>query len=193
MADKLVKTIDDFKKTSTGQMINIHGKDYATVAHRLAILRRNLGCDARIETHILDRDNEYIVVKAILSIDNKTISTGIAEEKRNASRINQTSACEVAETSAIGRALAFAGITNDNIASAEEVSAAIEQQSKKVQQVLKDLQSVSHAGNYQQWLTDNKSFLGELKAQNPMSYQAFMEEFTVIKNKLKSNGVLNAR
>ena len=174
-------------------MVNIHGSEYATVAHRLAILRRNLGTDARIETIILDRDENYIVIKAILSIDNKIISTGIAEEKRNSSRINQTSSVEVAETSAIGRALAFAGITNDKIASAEEVSTAIEQQSQKVQQVLKDLEGVSHAGNFQQWLTNNKSFLGELKAQNPISYQAFMEKFTVIKNQLKSNGVLNAR
>lgn len=193
MADKLVKCINDFKATSAGQMVNIHGSEYATVAHRLAILRRNLGTDARIETIILDRDENYIVIKAILSIDNKIISTGIAEEKRNSSRINQTSSVEVAETSAIGRALAFAGITNDKIASAEEVSTAIEQQSQKVQQVLKDLEGVSHAGNFQQWLTNNKSFLGELKAQNPISYQAFMEKFTVIKNQLKSNGVLNAR
>ena len=97
---------------------------------------------------------------------------------------------ENCETSAVGRALAFCGITNDSIASAEEVAAAIEQQSKEIQQALKDLEAVSHAGNFQQWLTNNKSMLANLKAQNPVSYQGFMEKFTVIKNQLKQKGVL---
>jgi hypothetical protein len=32
--------------------------------------------------------------------------------------------------------------------------------------------------------------LANLKAQNPVSYQGFMEKFTVIKNQLKQKGVL---
>ena len=114
----------------------------------------------------------------------------LQKRRRAASRINQTSALENCETSAVGRALAFCGITNDSIASAEEVAAAIEQQSKEIQQALKDLEAVSHAGNFQQWLTNNKSMLANLKAQNPVSYQGFMEKFTVIKNQLKQKGVL---
>ena len=31
--DDLITTINDFKSSSNGQMINIHGKEYATVAH----------------------------------------------------------------------------------------------------------------------------------------------------------------
>ena len=54
----------------------------------------------------------------------------------------------------------------------------------------KDLEAVSHAGNFQQWLTNNKSMLANLKAQNPISYQGFMEKFTVIKSQLKQKGVL---
>ena len=49
MADKLVKTISDFKNSLNGQTISIHGKDYATVAHRLAIARRNLGVELDIQ------------------------------------------------------------------------------------------------------------------------------------------------
>ena len=41
--DDLISCINDFKSSSNGQMINIHGKDYATVSHRVAVLRRNLG------------------------------------------------------------------------------------------------------------------------------------------------------
>jgi len=188
--DDLITTIDDFKKTSTGQMINIHGKDYATVAHRLAVLRRNLGARAKIETDIISIDKETVVVKATISVSGSVVATGLAEEKRTASRINQTSALENAETSAVGRALAFCGITNDNIASAEEVANAIEQQDQKIQSALKDLKSISHAGNYQQWLTNYKTFLGDLKGKNPITYQGFMEQFTAIKNQLKQKGVI---
>ena len=189
--DDLILCINDFKRSLNGQTINVMGKDYATVALRLAVARRNLGARLNIATEVMHNDKETCVVKATVSINDKIVATGLAEEKKNASRINQTSALENCETSAVGRALAFCGMTNDKIASAEEVSAAIEQQSKKVQEVLKSLQSVSHLGNYQKWITDNKSFLADLKWNNPLSYDSFMKEFASIKSQLKSKGVYN--
>ena len=86
--------------------------------------------------------------------------------------------------------LAFVGITNDSIASAEEVSSAIEQSDKKIQAALTDLKAVSHAGNYKEWLSKNKPFLSDLKNSNPLSYQAFMEKFTSVKSNLQSKGVI---
>ena len=166
------------------------GKDYATIALRVAVARRNLGSRLRIETEIMHNDNEVCVVKATIFLNGLVVATGLAEEKKNASRINQTSALENCETSAVGRALAFCGMTNDKIASAEEVSAAIEQQSSKTKEVLKSLQAVSHLGNYQKWISENKTFLADLKWNNPLSYNDFMKEFTSIKNQLKSKGVL---
>ena len=188
--DDLITTINDFKKSLNGQTISIHGKDYATVALRLAVARRNLGAKLKIETEIVSIDKDVVVVKAIVTIAGNVIATGLAEERRSASRINQTSALENCETSAVGRALAFCGITNDTIASAEEVAAAIEQQDQKLQSALKSLEGISHAGNFQKWISDNKTFLADLKAKNPVSYGAFLEKFTSIKNQLKSKGVL---
>ena len=188
--DDLILCINDFKRSLNGQTINVMGKDYATVALRLAVARRNLGARLNIATEVMHNDKETCVVKATVSINDKIVATGLAEEKKNASRINQTSALENCETSAVGRALAFCGMTNDKIASAEEVSAAIEQQSKKVQEVLKSLQAVSHLGNYQKWISENKTFLADLKWNNPLSYDSFMKEFASIKSQLKSKGVL---
>ena len=55
------------------------------------------------------------------------IATGWAEEVRGSSNINKTSALENAESSSLGRALAFMGFGIDgSIASAEEVENAIE-------------------------------------------------------------------
>ena len=188
--DDLISTINDFKKSKNGSMINIHGKEYATVAHRVAVLRRNLGAKAKIETETVSIDKDTVVCKATISVNGVVVATGHAEEKRTASRINQTSALENCESSAVGRALAFCGITNDQIASAEEVSAAIEQQDKKIQSALKDLNAVSHAGNYKEWISKNKVFLSDLKSNNPLVYKDFMEKFTSAKNNLQQRGVI---
>jgi len=189
MADKLVKTISDFKNSLNGQTISIHGKDYATVAHRLAIARRNLGVDLDITTKVIHLDSDKAVVQADIFLEGKHVSTGLAEEFRSASRINQTSALENAETSAVGRALAFLGIINDQIASAEEVSLAIEQQDKQLQKALTELEVISHLGAYKAWLSTYKPAFEKLKANNPLSYKRFMEKFTAVKTNLTNKGV----
>ena len=174
--DDIISTINDFKRSKNGSMIPIHGKEYATVAHRIAVVRRNLGAKIQILTEIISVDKDVVVMKASGLIGGKVIATGHAEEKRTASRINQTSALENAETSAVGRMLAMIGITNDQIASAEEVTAAIEQQDKKIQNALTELNAVSHAGGYKEWISKNKVFLSDLKNNNPMTYQRFYGE-----------------
>lgn len=188
--DDIISTINDFKRSKNGSMIPIHGKEYATVPHRVAVVRRNLGAKLQILTEIISIDKDTVVMKASGLIGDKVIATGHAEENRKSSRINQTSALENCETSAVGRMLAFVGITNDSIASAEEVSAAIEQQDKKIQDALTDLNAVSHAGGFKEWISKNKAFLSDLKANNPISYQAFMEKFSSVKSNLQSKGVI---
>ena len=188
--DKLVSCISDFKKSLNGQTIKIHNNDYATVALRIGIFRRNLGTTAAISTSVLFHDDKKVIVKAEIFIDGKLISTGLAEELRSASRINQTSALENAETSAVGRALAMLGLTNDRIASAEEVSAAIVQQDKQLTTALSELDKVSHLGSYKSWLTDNQKLMQSVRTNNPIAYNEFLEKFNKIKSKLETNGVI---
>ena len=188
--DKLVQANNEFKKSLNGKTISIHGKEYASVALRVAIARRVLGTALDIVTKIVSIDKDTVVMQADIFIDGKHVSTGHAEEKRTASRINQTSALENAETSAVGRSLAFCSFISDGIASAEEVSTAIEQQDKKIQSALKDLNAVSHAGNYKEWISKNKVFLSDLKANNPIIYKDFMEKFTSVKSNLQTRGVI---
>ena len=187
---KLVSCINDFKKSLDGQTIKIHNIEYATVALRIGIFRRNLGTTAAISTSVLFHDDKKVIVKAEIFIDGKLISTGLAEELRSASRINQTSALENAETSAVGRALAMLGLTNDRIASAEEVSAAIVQQDKQLTTALSELDKVSHLGSYKSWLTDNQKLMQSVRTNNPIAYNEFLEKFNKIKSKLETNGVI---
>ena len=185
-ADKLVSTINDFKKSLNGQTIKIHNNEYATVALRIGILRRNLGTAVTIKSSILFQDDKKVIVQSELFIDGKLISTGLAEEVRSSSRINQLSALEVAETSAVGRACAMAGLTNDKIASAEEVSGAVVASDKKLTAALSELGKVSHLGSYRSWLTTNQKLMEEVKGSNPLAYSEFLVRFNQIKNKLEA-------
>jgi len=189
-ADKLVSTITDFKKSLNGSTIKIHNNDYATVALRIGILRRNLGTAATISSSIIHQDDKKVIVRSEVFIDGNLVSTGLAEELRAASRINQTSALENAETSAVGRALAMLGLTNDKIASAEEVSGAIVQSDQKLTAALTELDKASHLGAYQSWLTTNKELMQKVKQQDAYAYEQFLEKFNKIKTKLEANGVI---
>ena len=188
--DKLVQAVNEFKKSLDGQTISIHGKSYATVSLRIGVARRVLGTALDIVTKIVSIDANTVVMQADVYVDGQHVSTGHAEEKRTASKINQTSALENCETSATGRALAFLGFISDGIASAEEVSAAIMQQDQKIQASLKELEAVSHKGSYQEWLSKNKAMLGELKIKNPIAYTTFMEDFKALKSNLQTKGVI---
>lgn len=189
-ADKLKSTIADFKKNLKGNTIKIHSKEYADVAFRVGMLRKNLGLDATIKTELLYHDEKKVIVRSEIWIDGKLISTGLAEELKSTSRINQLSSLEVAETSAVGRAAAFAGLTNDNIASSNEVSNAIVASDTKLTTALAELDKVSHLGAYKSWLTTNQKLMQDVKASNAHAWQEFLEKFNQIKNKLETNGVI---
>ena len=159
----------------------------------MAIARRNLGKSLDLKNSIIFQDDKKVIVQCDAYIDKEHASTGLAEEYRTASRINQTSALENAETSAVGRALAMLGLTNDNIASAEEVGIAIASQSKALTNALNELDAVSHLGSYQQWITKNSALFKEIKANNPLVYSSFQEKFSKIKKTLETKGVINGR
>ena len=112
----------------TDGIVSIHGKEYATVAYRLALFRADYpkGC---IVTKLISDTDGVIVFMATVDDGDDMLATGYAEEVRGSSNINKTSALENAETSAVGRALAFAGYhSSTSIASADEVSVAIARQ-----------------------------------------------------------------
>jgi hypothetical protein len=118
--------------------VNIHGKQYLPVAERMEMIKTEIGiANYSVQSEVLHHDSERVIVRVELHIDHGNgiqRYVGHAEEYRAASKINKTSALENAETSALGRALAFAGWAGDEIASADEVAAAIQQQQPTQQQ-----------------------------------------------------------
>jgi hypothetical protein len=107
--------------------VNIHGKEYFTVAERVSAFRET-SADLTIETEIVRWEGDDVVVKASISDNGKLIATGLAHEVRGSTNINRTSHVENCETSAIGRALAAFGLGGTEYATADEVANAITQQ-----------------------------------------------------------------
>lgn len=110
-------------------VVNIRGKQYQTVAKRVADFRK-VYPTWTIDTELVQLDETVVVIQCKVRDDSgRLISSGLAEEVRSASKINKTSAVENCETSAVGRALAFLGLGGDyGIASADEVLRAQSQQ-----------------------------------------------------------------
>lgn len=107
---------------------NIRGKQYAEVNQRILAFWE-IFPNGSIITELLTDDGERCVFKATAYDKDMPLATGHAFEVRTASNINKTSYLENCETSAVGRALGMLGIgAEDAICSAEEVTAAINQQ-----------------------------------------------------------------
>ena len=98
------------------------GKQYTEVAKRVEAFRTVFGGEYGIDTDIIHNDGQTVVVKAtVKDKDGFVVGSGLAEEIRGSSNITKTSAVEVCETSAIGRALASMGMHGGHYASANEI------------------------------------------------------------------------
>ena len=120
-------------KRDTG-VVTIHGKEYKTVALRVAEFRNEYTIKDGwgIVTSLVHHDEDTVIMRAeVVNPSGMVVGTGYAEEKRSASQINRTSAMEVSETSSIGRALAAVGLAGTEYASADEVANAISQQAER--------------------------------------------------------------
>lgn len=111
--------------------VTIKGKQYIPVSERIKFLADNFQYSIQ-SSYEYYPERKMWVVKATLRIQKGEESftyTGLAQEIESANykEVNFTSALENAETSAVGRACAMAGIGIDGgIASADEVNKAIQ-------------------------------------------------------------------
>lgn len=106
--------------------INIKGKEYVPVVERVKEFHK-LYPNSRIETEIVNCGEPRVAVKATVHVHNQedgvvwSIFTGHSQAEWGKGRMGDV-ALEIAETSAIGRALGFANIgLVDGIASADEM------------------------------------------------------------------------
>lgn len=136
-------TYEQLKAVNDGiKKVSIKGNEYAQVNDRIKAFRQ-IEPNGTIETEILNLENGTVTMKSTIKDgEGHVLATGLAQEKESSSFINKTSFIENCETSAVGRALGFAGIGVDgSMASAEEVANAIMNQpiGEKEQNILKNL------------------------------------------------------
>jgi hypothetical protein len=99
-------------------VVNIHGKEYTPVAGRVQMAHQSAMKQLSILTEVLS--HAPVLVKATVITDKGTFN-GISAANPNKT-IEKQSPYEVAETSAVGRALGFAGFGSvDSIATADEM------------------------------------------------------------------------
>ena len=106
--------------------INIKGKEYVMVKDRIIYFNETYpsgSITTKLESEVTD---DRVVISAMVTpnVEKPTrIFTGYSQAKIGDGFINKTSALENAETSAVGRALAFMGIgVLDSVASADELN-----------------------------------------------------------------------
>ena len=111
--------------------VKIHGKEYRTVAERVNLFQEeNKDVVKSIKTKILLNNDKVVAMRTTIKIGD-CVYHGHAQEVYGSTQVNETSALENCETSAIGRALASAGFGGTEFASADEVANAISQQNAK--------------------------------------------------------------
>lgn len=100
-------------------IVNIHGKEYMTVARRVELAHEEKALE-NVETEVLSHNP--VVIRAKVTVRGN-VFTGISSIDLNSQKlIEKQNPYEVAETSAVGRALGFAGFgLIESVASADEV------------------------------------------------------------------------
>lgn len=112
-------------KSLKEKAILFKGKKYVLVADRINYFNE-IYPKGSIKTELLSTaDADMVVVKATVVPQEGQVFTGMSQAKYSDTQsfVNKTSALENAETSAVGRALAFMGIgVIDSIASVDEIN-----------------------------------------------------------------------
>ena len=176
--------------------VEIHGSTYLTVARRVDDFRKSEDFKGwSIETELVSVEDSMVVMKStIRDSDGKVAATGYAEEDRSFGKINKTSALENCETSAVGRALAFLGLGGSEIASADEVAGAINQQ----KQMEADEHLLAHANATHKYFDDivaikegiaNDDFVSAGGAWFDLHNKASEEELQALKRARNKGGI----
>lgn len=195
---------------------DIRGKEYSTVPLRIELFRRLLnGKDIESLSSIYTRvevDGNKIISRAYLAEEVDVIftedgnevvhmknvkSTGTAEEDRQASSINKTSAVENGETSAIGRMLGILGVHGGQLASFEEVKTAQEteavvqlypetkpQLSSEVTNMLDTVKQFKTQKEVNDFLVKNVVFFDNLQSKNEKEHQELKMQVTIFRDTL---------
>ena len=170
--------------------VNIKGKKYSTVNERHKHLLEYFP-EARFNEEVLFHDADRVIMKTELYISDTIYAVGHAEEFRNSSFINKTSALENCSSSALGRCLAAFGLSGSEYASAEELVNALNNQNTNTQSTTK---KVSIEDEIKKQTTETKlTALYSNWKKNNNSDDKIEKLFEQQQKSIKTNGGQNAK
>jgi hypothetical protein len=170
--------------------VNIKGKKYSTVNERHKHLLEYFP-EARFNEEVLFHDADRVIMKTELYISDTIYAVGHAEEFRNSSFINKTSALENCSSSALGRCLAAFGLSGSEYASAEELVNALNNQNTNTQSTTK---KVSIEDEIKKQTTETKlTALYSNWKKNNNSDDKIEKLFEQQQQSIKTNGGQNAK
>jgi len=170
------------KLDSEVKKLDFKGKNYLTVARRHNHLLKFFP-ESKIDEQVIFQDDTKVICKSTLYIGDAPYSVGHAEERRDSSFVNKTSALENAATSSLGRCLASFGLHGTEFASADELANALTQQKGNNQDSIEkeiEKQGTETKLNtlYSNWITKNEKI---------------EELFKTKQESIKTNGGTNAK
>lgn len=164
---------------------NIRGKEYADVAQRVSAFRK-VYPQGTIRTEMVSVEGQpgraVAVFRAVVSVGENVLGTGTAYEIENAGNINRTSFIENCETSAVGRALGFAGFgIAGSIASADEVARVTGPESAQEGRVASEAHTTAkqHAESAKRVTEAEAQRLEKLVKNNGLSVAALLRTYHV--------------
>lgn len=186
---------EDILKAQEGlKTMPIKGKDYVMVNERVKAFRK-LYPEGCIDTEIVSLENGMVVCKTRVyssadHVSGSLLATGLAFEREEANHINKTSFIENCETSSVGRALGFLGIGIDaGIASAEEMTRAIEQQGNNARNDIRSTVKVTEDQiKYVEKLCESKGMKGTPGYKGVFWKDMTIEQYTEAVDVLKKAG-----
>ena len=171
------------------QTINIKGKEYVPVVERVKEFHR-LYPKADFQTEIVSNQDGRVIVKATVTIADETqrVFTGYSQAEWGKGMMGGV-ALEVAETSAVGRALGFANIgLIDGIATADEMRKVGEEKPSNLKKFMEDLVPTEEEVNSWEIKMNNAETLKELqsvwKSTPPLIQDKLKEHKDILKAKL---------
>jgi hypothetical protein len=170
--NKLAALITEIRNNKTEGVITLEdGKTYTKVDYRLRKAREAFGFDLNIITNIVSNTGQEVVMKCEIQLFDsrvnqfRTVATGTAVEARDKNVFNRFSYVEIAETSAIGRALANLGLFGNEYASANEITVAKAQQ-EAVKQEPKIITKTSKAAKHEPEIKVNNNPISGIEIEH---------------------------
>jgi hypothetical protein len=133
---KLSDLIKEIQENKTEGVIKYeNGNTYTKVDYRIKKAREVFGFDIRIINSIVHRDDREVIVECNVYLKQEgqwdLVQNGHAHEVRDSSFMNTHNYVEIAETSAMGRALGGLGLFGNEFASHNEMQSSMQHQQQK--------------------------------------------------------------